>query len=119
MVPDKICDENTTMNDLEKELDDLMERNSDLLELKSLSTSEILDLHPGPNGLVGLCDQTISFLKDMEEIISMKNVGPELREKFREEIRAEIRLKEGDGSSADVEKLVLGLIDDSEVDTRI
>ena len=117
MVPDKICDENTTMNDLEKELDDLMERNSDLLELKSLSTSEILDLHPGPNGLGRLCDQTISFMKDMEEI--MKNVGPELREKFRAEIRAEIRLKEGDGSSADVEKLVLGLIDDSEADTRI
>jgi hypothetical protein len=114
MVPDKICDENTTMDNLEKELDDLMERNSDLLELKSLSTSEILDLHPGPNGLGRLCDQTISFLKDMEEIISMKNVGPELREKFREEIRAEIRLKEGEGSSADVEKLVLGLIDDIE-----
>ena len=114
MVPDKICDENTTMNDLEKELDDLMERNSDLLELKSLSTSEILDLHPGPNGLGRLCDQTISFLKDMEEIISMKNVGPELREKFRAEIRAEIRLKEGEGSSADVEKLVLGLIDNIE-----
>ncbi len=114
MVPDKICDQNTTLNDLEKELDDLMERNSCLLELKSLSTSEILDLHPYPNGLRRLCDQTISFMKDMEEIISMKNVAPELRVKFREELNAEIQLKEGNSSSADVEKLVLGLIDDIE-----
>lgn len=114
MVPDKIYDENRTMNDLKKELDDLMEKYSDLLELTSSSTSEILDLYSGPNPIGRFCDQSISFLNDIEKIISMTNTNSELREKFREAIRTELSLIKGDGSSSVVDKIVLGLIDDIE-----